>query len=1172
MPGRKQLLEDFYAKYAPDQQLTEERLLAIDKKYGDNDEQLLKDFYAKYAPDEEVTTERIDAIYNKYGLKKKEPTTKGLEFGFKTASEALASTRPKPKVPLKSSSTDQIDIPRPEPRLSSEEQQVQQQLLKTEQAKKAQAQKQGVKKILYDNTRYWRLKDKQEAQARGYTNVEQMYKDREPYLINNYLDELDKAEASAQQGYLDAKIGGNEKAMSEYYQKYLLARKANRDKYLSQVSELDNLQKNVEAQSKVPGANLDFTKKTLDLIQQRREQLELTQKAVIDPKNTLSNFIEENATEIASVAKPTQTAYQKLREYTNALYTEVLTKRKELGLDGKMSGLDEYMADYRLRTQNDAGAELDDLYAKEQKLRQATKLLFLNRSSLEDESALGVIGKNFVTTVSPATQAKEATNQVVANNFNSIVQEADIAKSVYKDQQEFAEEEAKDYAPYSSKWFAAPIGSSMAIAAEFIPSSLLSEGVLGVTKIGRMVNLAEKYGKVKGLNTTAKYLDAVNKYKTLKAADTIGKFVIKTQANGLKFATTSEAVSMLFPSQEDEVNATSGYFGGVIGKGVEVAAGGLVGTLFKVFGDNAPKAAAAMSSMGEKLKFLKDAPKTVVGELGEEFGEELGNIYSESNSWKEIKSNLDERFGTLDKATQFVIQTGIMALGMGHGTAVGAALYKSSKDAYNGLSREQRQIVDEVLDSVSQEEQAIDSEVAGEVADEVKSSIKKPEEQAQFEEEVKAIDQKAGEIVPATENVTTIEELTPELEPIKEELEVAGKIVTDESGEVKSVKQNNGEESQLYKDLTSITGDKNAALNEYLTIKDDEGQFKKSIGDWENRIMKDFGRTGGEYEVVDRKLKEGEQDKFYVIDQTGAGANIVFNRDKLSRDRNFDEVKSEYIETLPDELKPLAEKSLNKLRDLKLHFIHIALTDDSIESQKSSLEEVERLSNIKLAKDYYGEPMIFMHAGGEGITKFRKPGDVGYKKNDELTGGAGIYFSRDVNQAGKYAAMQDSTPAEGKDIYYVFLKTQNPYYITDPAAQAKYPLSDSMTLTEKDKVELEKLGYDSVIWDKEGAPKHEVVVFSPEQIIIVGTHKKGFNKEYLKEESKQSEKPDEGNVFEKILELSESTKLKSKRKAAIKSLLEEQSSNDVITYIAENIDDIKSQLKDKVGLTSECKW
>jgi hypothetical protein len=74
MPDRKQLLEDFYAKYAPDQELTVDRLNAINTKYGDDNKKMLSDFYAKYAPNQELSDERFNAIESKYNLKKKAST------------------------------------------------------------------------------------------------------------------------------------------------------------------------------------------------------------------------------------------------------------------------------------------------------------------------------------------------------------------------------------------------------------------------------------------------------------------------------------------------------------------------------------------------------------------------------------------------------------------------------------------------------------------------------------------------------------------------------------------------------------------------------------------------------------------------------------------------------------------------------------------------------------------------------------------------------------------------------------------------------------------------------------------------------------------------------------------------------------------------------------------
>jgi len=770
------------------------------RKSGATDKDISEYFKTKYSIDFDIEgakkngandSDILDYLNTKYSepIKKKEPTAP-LSFGYETATEATSSAGlPKQEKlfqsPLKTAgtttpsvSTKGIVVTPPQPRLSAEEQQAQGIVQQDIKAQKAQEFKLGVKEKLYNDTRYWRLQDKKEAQERGYAKVEDMYKDRESYLIDNYLDDLDKAEASAKSKYLDAKQSGDEKTMNESYQSYLQARGEQRKKYTAQLDELNSQYAEIEDQIKTGEIPADYGKNKLDRINQRKSNLELTQKGVIDPKQEMDDFIKENSAQVASVAKPSQTPYEKLREYTNALYTEVLTRREELGLNEQMGGLEEYAMDYKLRTQNDAGKELDDLYAKEQKLKQATKLLFLNRTSIEDESALGVMGKNFVTSLSPATQGKVATNQVIANNLTSIAQDANISKNIYKEQQQFAEEEAKDYTPYSAKWFAAPIGSSLAIAAEFVPATILSEGVLGFTKLGRILNIAEEYGKIKGLNTTAKYINAVNKYNTAKAADTIGKFALKTQANALKFAATSEAVAQLFPSQQDEVNATTGYFGGAIGKGVEQLGGGMAATLFKVFGNKAPQAAKAFTALGEKLGVLKDAPKVIVGELGEEFGESLGQIYSESDSWKQIKTKLDEQFGTLDKATQFVIQTGIMALGMGSGTSIGSSLLKASKEAYNGLPREERAKVDSVLDSVQQEEEEVQNEVATEVAKELQESASSKDKETITTKikEAEKTDEQRGTEEPISGRTDVAEEgLGVAIEPSKER--VAGENI-----------------------------------------------------------------------------------------------------------------------------------------------------------------------------------------------------------------------------------------------------------------------------------------------------------------------------------------------------------------------------------------------------------
>jgi hypothetical protein len=369
------------------------------------------------------------------------------------------------------------------------------------------------------------------------------------------------------------------------------------------------------------------------------------------------------------------------------------------------------------------------------------------------------------------------------------------------------------------------------------------------------------------------------------------------------------------------------------------------------------------------------------------------------------------------------------------------------------------------------------------------------------------VDQKSGEVVPRTTQ-RGIPETEPSVSNIKETLVQAKKITTDESGNL-SVKQNSGEKSQLFSDLKDITGDDKSALNEYLRVKDDAGEFKKKYGDWENSIMKEYGRAGQEYKVKVGEPQDADPNQWTWLSKDKSGNLVIrFNPRKVRREGDFTVVKGQYRKqdmrgekATPEQKKEyltLYDKNVTKLRDLKLHLIQQALIRKqkgtvTIEDKIRSLKEIERLNGIELAKDYYGEPMIFMHGGQEGITQFKKPGDPGYVANDIMTGSAGLYFTRSPKGVKQYSEFSGG-PAKGKDLYYVFLRTKNPYYMSDPRARQDYKLESSETISKKDMEALKAKGYDSVVWDKEGTPKKEVVVFDPSQVEIIGSYKKGLTK------------------------------------------------------------------------------
>ena len=70
MPGTKDLIKDFYAKYDPEA-YSEEKVKQVEDFYKGDTDKLIKDFYAKYDP-ESYSEEKVSKVSEFYGLKKKE--------------------------------------------------------------------------------------------------------------------------------------------------------------------------------------------------------------------------------------------------------------------------------------------------------------------------------------------------------------------------------------------------------------------------------------------------------------------------------------------------------------------------------------------------------------------------------------------------------------------------------------------------------------------------------------------------------------------------------------------------------------------------------------------------------------------------------------------------------------------------------------------------------------------------------------------------------------------------------------------------------------------------------------------------------------------------------------------------------------------------------------------
>lgn len=726
MPDRKELLQDFYAKYAPDQELTDERLNAINTKYGDDNKKLLSDFYAKYAPEQELSDERYFAIENKYNLKKKEPTIPPLGQAFKLGGEST------PLLPLTSQS--RLGEKPKEPLINPKVQTKTDLLGKTKVNENVKTYSpftstieelaeyfynESIGKItqnmLDKNTRYNYLKTKKEAYDRGYSDdkslngktAEQKYfDDRETYLVDKYLDQNDKEEVQSLAKFKDLRRLGKEKEANVELEKYLNARSAYRKSIDDQI---------VEIKATLPNIT-DPTERTL--AERDIQELEILKKPVYNPEQALVDFNKENSNEISNVSKPSESPKEKLRKYTNALYTSVLSRREKLGLTDDMNGLQRFMAERDILSNFEGEAftqkkqDLDELHADELKLRNATKIYELNRTPYEKDNALGVFAKSFQNEIIPYKTGVKGVDNVIAGNIQTIINDAEIVNSATKEQLALAKQYDKKYEFLSPKWAAQTIAPTAAIIYEMIPAAIATEGIAAISGLGKLnkaINLLAEEGKL--TEAGAAYFNGIQNYK-------IGRGLLKASASGVKYGIESQALSILAPQIKDEMGFASGLFAGGVGSALGSLTGkaleGSIKSIARLFGNKSTDAIRAIESYGTMIAKAKDFSNKVVGETAEEYLEQLAGIYKQSENYNNFITELRKHYETTDAIEEFATIF-IMSVGAPAGSTLGRGLIQSGTKLYNNLNKAERKIADEIADELHTEERTAQSDAINSV-------------------------------------------------------------------------------------------------------------------------------------------------------------------------------------------------------------------------------------------------------------------------------------------------------------------------------------------------------------------------------------------------------------------------------------------------------------------------
>jgi hypothetical protein len=559
--------------------------------------------------------------------------------------------------------------------------------------------------------KYWAKRTEKEAIDRGYENAEQLFEDRLPYLTN-YLGELDKQEYDALEEWRSLKQR-NAPESDAAFSKYLDIRAEQRGEFANIQREIDETKKTLERMKKDGLLADGVYEKENAVLAKRQKLIDDAFKPVYDPQKSMVDFIEENKSEIAQLTKG-KNAKQMLAEYVNALYTQKLDMEEKLGLEPNDGGFSRYFDEWFIRQKDNFGGKktgeqynLDKLYELDLKLRTAVKLYALNRTGYKPDTPETIFAKGFAKSLVPSVTSKTPTSQQIAQNINSVIEEAGISNAVIKERGKEIEETAQPYTPYSAEWWAEATAPTAAIMLEFIPASMISTGALKSFDLGRKLIRVAETGKAGDLGSV--YLNNLAKTK-------VGRGLVQSLAKGGEYGVQSATLATLFPENESEMNLISGMLAGTGGslasKTTKALFNPMIGSITRTFGAKSPQAVIAIQALGSKVK--ENVSERAIGELVEETIENLVSIYRETENFNEFLATVEEQFGTLDKATQYTVQVLVMGVGMGLGSEIGKALMSKGVSAYDNLDDSEKVKVDAIMNEVNNEEKEIQNKTINE--------------------------------------------------------------------------------------------------------------------------------------------------------------------------------------------------------------------------------------------------------------------------------------------------------------------------------------------------------------------------------------------------------------------------------------------------------------------------
>ena len=444
----------------------------------------------------------------------------------------------------------------------------------------------------------------------------------------------------------------------------------------------------------------------------KREKAEEIKKlyASIAPVIAPAAYAKEKADTPEVRTMPGDTPMEKLKNYYSSItneYEETLKLyQKESYI---LSGIKAYTDPSQTRK----------LARLQQEIKELTPIVTINQKELKEDNWLTQLAKGAIGTLIDSDII--TTEQEQATKLYDSFKKADISSNISKENIAALNESMR-------MTTGEEVSSTLGVTLGMMPSFM--GGGMAVKGVGKLSKLT------KGGTRAAGAFD--NLSKSNKAA----KFLLGATETGLSY----EAAGLLSSSQsvEDEASFISGFMGetfvGALGKLVPKKLYNQ--TMLKLFGGSANKAQdifmKGLAQVGSKAGYG-------FGEVAEEYGNEIGNIISESNGdLNEFIKLHSERFGNFDENVKF----GLMTFGMGM--------------AFGAFTKSGKQFMEKHQEWLSEQSPEVQSEFAT-IAAETQAAIEPIEKIAELEAEAEAIvDEESPRLQEIEAEIAQIEALTDE--------------------------------------------------------------------------------------------------------------------------------------------------------------------------------------------------------------------------------------------------------------------------------------------------------------------------------------------------------------------------------------------------------------------------